>query len=47
MIEAGGGMLAELAGLREKKRLERAEARKAKRARKKLAGMSLKDRDPW
>ena len=47
MIEAGGGMLAELAGLREKKRLERAEARKAKRARKRLAGMSLKDRDPW
>ena len=47
MLEAGGGMVKELEELREKKRAERAAARSRKKAKGKLAGGALKDRDPW
>ena len=47
MLETGGARLAELAKMKEQKRAERAEARQRKRARKRLAGETLKERAPW
>ena len=47
MLEAGGARLAELSEMKEQKRAERAEARQRKRARRRLAGETLKERAPW
>ena len=46
MLEVGGGMVEELRREKEKKKAERAERKQAGRKRKR-AGESLRDREPW
>ena len=47
MLEAGGGMVQELERLRLEKKALRHNMKEAKRKKRRLAGVGLRDRDPW
>ena len=47
MVEVGGGMVEELRTLKEKRKVDKKNAKEAKRRRKTAKAEALRVRDPW